>query len=124
MDFKCSEPWAVISVVSDGSHPKLSADNRVGLLRLAFWDVDDVIPYRPRMTEDQSIEVWKFIDEVWDKISTLVVHCEGGISRSSAIAAAISKIKLGHEGGFFRTHIPNRYVYSTLLRVNENRKKQ
>lgn len=122
-EFTSNSPWGAISVVSEGQWPKLSTENRVGILHLAFWDIEELIPGYKRMTEEQAEKILNFADEIWDKAECLLVHCEAGISRSPAIAAAISKIKIGHEGGYFQTHFPNRWVYSTILRVNENRKR-
>ncbi len=122
-EFTSNSPWGAISVVSEGQWPKLSTENRVGILYLAFWDIEGLIPGYKRMTEEQAEQILKFADEIWDKAECLLIHCEAGISRSPAIAAALSRIKVGHDGGYFITHHPNRWVYSTLLKVNENRKR-
>lgn len=121
IDFRCPDPWIGISVVSEGDWPNLSSDNRLGLLQLAFWDIDAKIGLRRPMSDDQAEQVLKFVDDYWGEAASLLIHCEAGLSRSPAIAAAISRIKIGHDNGYFRTHVPNRHVYSTLLRVNETR---
>lgn len=121
--FVCSSSWIAISVVSEGEHPKLSDKNRVGLLQFSFWDVDKVIKGRPRMMESDALRILEFVDEYWDKVETVLVHCEAGLSRYPAIAAAISKIRTGNDGGYFKTHSPNKWVYSTILKVNDSRQK-
>lgn len=123
-EFVFDKPWAAISVATYSEDwPNLSEENRVGLLQLAFHDIDEAIYGYGLISEDQAFQVLEFVDQVWDKIETLLIHCEAGISRSPAIAAAISRIKIGHDGGYFNTHIPNRYVYRALLKMNENRKR-
>lgn len=123
-EFVFDKPWAAISVATYSEDwPNLFEENRLGLLQLSFHDIDEHIYGYRLMSEVQALQILEFVDTVWNKIETLLIHCEAGISRSPAIAAAISRIKLGHEGGYFRTHVPNRYVYNTLLKVNENRKR-
>jgi hypothetical protein len=45
----------------------------------------------------------------------IVINCEAGISRSAAIAAALSKILTGDDKVFFDQFIPNRHIYRTIL---------
>jgi hypothetical protein len=43
------------------------------------------------------------------------VNCVAGISRSAAVAAAISKYYKGDDEYFFDTYVPNMFVYSSLI---------
>lgn len=45
----------------------------------------------------------------------IIVHCEYGVSRSQAVAAALSKIFTGKDDEFFMKYSPNRLVYSKIL---------
>lgn len=123
-EFTSDVPWVAISIICEGDFPKLSKENRLAICKVAFWDTDVVVRGQPRMTECQAEEILKFADEYWDKVETLLIHCDAGRSRSPAVAAALSRIKVGHDDGYFNSHIPNRWVYGTLLKVNETRRRQ
>lgn len=122
-EFKSNEAWAAISVSTNPQEfANLNADNRVGLLQLSFEDSDleqpfGEIPKRNLFCKAHAEQVLAFIDEVWDKIDTLLVHCEAGLSRSPAIAAAVSCIKNGPETDkmYFVRYMPNRLVYRKIL---------
>ena len=61
--------------------------------------------------------VWKFVDKYKDEVDLIVVNCELGISRSSGMAAAISKILNGDDMDFFKYFIPNMDVYRKMMEV-------
>lgn len=46
------------------------------------------------MTTDHAKQINEFVDRVKDKIELLVVHCDAGVSRSSAVAIELC-VKLG-----------------------------
>ncbi|KKL12333.1 hypothetical protein LCGC14_2536790, partial [marine sediment metagenome] len=50
-----------------------------------------------------------------DKINLIVVNCEAGICRSSAIAAALAKISGQDDNEFFKRYLPNSLVYRLIL---------
>lgn len=53
---------------------------------------------------------------------TLMVHCDAGISRSSAVAAAIARLKWNDEGEFLESPFaPNPRVYRTIREVATGR---
>jgi predicted protein tyrosine phosphatase len=56
------------------------------------------------MTTDHAAAIWAFVDRYRDTVGTIVVHCEQGMSRSPAVAAAISKVLGGSEKPFFQVH--------------------
>ena len=123
IDFRSDEPWAAISVSTNPlEFPHLNETNRVNLLQLSFEDSDLIQPYgqTPRkeiFCESHALQVLAFVDDVWDKIETLLVHCEAGLSRSPAIAAAVSCINngLGTDKMYFVRYTPNRLVYRTII---------
>jgi predicted protein tyrosine phosphatase len=121
-DFKSDVPWACISIVSEeGEWPDISGANRVDLLQLAFADATypDPAGVLVLFSEQDAHRVLDFVKTVWNRIDLLMVHCEAGISRSPAIAAAVSRVYLGDDGPFTLHHLyePNPLVYRTVLEV-------
>ncbi len=57
------------------------------------------------MKDDDAIKLLKFVLLYKDKINDIIVHCEAGISRSPAIALALSEILNGKED-------PEKYIQS------------
>lgn len=116
-------PWACISIVSPGDDwPQLVHDNRLEVLRLQFKDVDKVREQdkgriKGLFNDVHADKIWKFVESVKDRIDTLLVHCEAGLSRSPGVAAAIAHVYLCKEAeqSFFDNYTPNRHVYRTLL---------
>lgn len=123
-EFKSDLPWAAISVSTEvGDFPELNEENRVGLLRLRFWDIANPSTRQldanleSLFSKEQAKQIIAFMNEVWDKADVILVHCEAGMSRSPAIAAAIEHIKYGPEQDkwYFKQYIPNYWVYKTIL---------
>ena len=124
--FKSTIPWACISIATgEGEWPTMDEANRVGWLQLAFADTRVPDPLYPMTVFDDSHanELLDFLDNVWDQIELLFVHCEAGTSRSPAVAAAISRLHYGDDGPFMLPHLyePNLLVYQKLLRIAEQR---
>lgn len=120
MRLDLSEPHAVISIREPGSDLPLIAENDLcrGVLRLSFHDLDQPKgPESELFTPVHAREILAFVDLVRRDIEALVIHCEAGISRSAGVAAALSRAFFGEDRYFFDHYIPNRLVYSTLLRV-------
>jgi predicted protein tyrosine phosphatase len=124
MLFRSHKPWAVISISTEsGDFPKLDETNRLGILKLQFWDIANPSKLQlecqdPKLFSiDQAQEVIEFAEFALKETSTLMVHCEAGMSRSPAVAAAISFIHWGPEAArdYFRVYMPNGYVYKTIL---------
>jgi predicted protein tyrosine phosphatase len=106
--------YVVISI-RDPERRKARVRRQSGLkdvLYLAFHDAelskatklpDDIKP----MTADRARQIWAFVRK-WEKlVGTIVVHCEQGMSRSPAVAAALSRYFGGDEGYFFQNYQPN-----------------
>jgi predicted protein tyrosine phosphatase len=67
------------------------------------------------MTREQAKQICEFVRK-WDgHVGSVVVHCEQGMSRSPAVAAAISKCLGLDERSFYRQYQPNRHVYRLVL---------
>ena len=112
--FRSDRPWAAISITSAGGFPALDEANRVGLLRLNFDDITE--PGTPRsFTPALAAEILDFVAGVWGQIEVLLIHCDVGLSRSPAVAAALSRIYYGDDGAWFELDFPNRLVYDLLV---------
>ena len=119
------KPFVVISIVSTDDNwlcPMLK--NCLATLHMKFDDVDySVGKYRP-IDSLQAFNLVNFIKVYRHRVDTILIHCEAGISRSSAAAAAIATwlngpqdsnrffIGIGPNGRF----CPNSKVFSTLFR--------
>lgn len=115
--FRSDRPWAAISITSGHEHPVLSEANRVGLLRLVFDDITQ--PDTPRsFTPAMAAEILDFVASVWDEVDVLLIHCDVGLSRSPAVAAALSRIYYGDDGPWFELDFPNRLVYEVLVETH------
>lgn len=120
-EFTCDQPWAAISVSTDpSSFAKLSAENRLGLLQVSFWDIDQKNQHNGvnvEFTTEQAKDILTFVQDMLPSIDSLLVHCEAGMSRSPAIAAAISNILWGSNADqvYFKKYTPNFFVYRKLL---------
>ena len=118
--FRSDRPWAAISITSGHEHPVLSVANRVGLLRLVFDDITQ--PDMPQsFTPGLAAEILDFVASVWDKAKTVLIHCDVGLSRSPAVAAALSRIYYGDDGQWFELGFPNRLVYDVLMETHVQR---
>lgn len=91
---------AVISITAP-ERPPANIDGFGYILRLSFADVDFLNPdlsARAReklihaFTPAQAHAVRAFVESLPGEVSTVVVHCEGGYSRSSAVATALHQL--------------------------------
>lgn len=114
-------PHLVISIAdADGVHPSLpDVPTRRGLLRVAF---DDVSPKRHdshggerAMQPAHAQEIRAFVEAHIEEIELIVVHCEAGMCRSPAVAAALWRWLEGGRGPFFETFRPNPHVYRIMV---------
>ena len=126
--FQPEETWAGIQISHpQDSFPEISKVKNLAMLQTAFHDADhiDLLEGVTELfNEEQAIEIWRFVDDWWDKVEHFLVHCEAGLSRSPAVAAAIAKDKLGEDAEFFARFRPNMHVYRTMLFVRENSKRK
>jgi predicted protein tyrosine phosphatase len=120
VQFECEHSWAAISISSRlNEWPHLSDNNRFGLLQLAFMDVSNPTRVSEVISHTQAEQILDFVDEAWDKVETFLIHCEAGLSRSPAVAAAIAYTRLGKgwDQHFFDNYTPNMLVYWAILKA-------
>ena len=119
-------PYVVISITDPGKRPA-SIPRATGfrdILRLQFHDAVPAVDFtRPSeivlMTKDHAESICRFVRLWQTKVETMVVHCEQGMSRSPAVAAAICKVLGGDDREFFREYAPNPYIYQLTLRAGQ-----
>lgn len=118
--FRCDRPWAAISITTEGDFPTLSDVNREGLLQLMFADTAD--PDRTdSFTASHAAELLDFVEQFWDRVEVLLIHCEAGMSRSPGVAAALSRIYYGDDGPWGEYDFPNGLVYQRLVDGHQQR---
>ena len=114
--------YVVISI-HDSRSKKPKVRKLTGLKDVLYLKFDDAEPSVHMelpaniklMTAAHAKAVWDFLALHQKTIGTVVVHCEQGMSRSPAVAAAIAK-KLGMDDTrFWDEHQPNRHVYEMML---------
>jgi len=86
-----------------------------GTLHLEFDDIDYNVEGHKLFTVNNARQIINFINRWENKIDLVIVNCEAGISRSTAVCAALAKSFGQDNSYFFKTGIPNSHVYSTLL---------
>ena len=135
-------PHLIISLHGPGSQPK-PAVNRMtqAMLSICTDDVDPTAGNRERrrqlfkdsqgrdwmpMTAGDAKCIIDFVASWKDRAATIRVHCEAGISRSSAVAAALAK---WIEGDVSEANIralptlhPNPHIYSLMTKELRSRK--
>lgn len=112
-----SSPHVVISI-SDPEQGKANvATNSLtkDVLFLEFHDTNVADHGMTLFDRSHAEKILSFIRRYTDEVDLLVVHCNAGMSRSPAVAAALSKIYLGDDSVWFATKTPNSLVYRTIL---------
>lgn len=91
---------AVISVTASGRSPA-NLDGFDHVLRLSFADVDFLKPDLSRKATEKLTDAFtrghadmirSFVEYLPEEINAIVVHCEGGYSRSCAIALGLHRL--------------------------------
>jgi predicted protein tyrosine phosphatase len=90
--FAWREPFAVISITDPGSKP-VSFEQSKPLARcdLQFWDVVDGVE-SDLFDAAMARRALEFVERECGEATLLVVHCEAGISRSTAMAESLGRI--------------------------------
>ena len=129
-----TNPHLVISIREPGSEKVVLPDyplSRKGTLFLEFqdWDIErkhpaDGAPIKGSdgkvkghvviFKEEHAKMILSFINNYPD-VKAIIINCPGGVSRSSGVGAALSRIYCQNDNIFFQRFIPNMGVYRTLL---------
>lgn len=113
--------YSVISIRDPGTRvPRIRRS--AGFRAAIYLEFHDAIPAAAAfgsplrlMCDADAQLIWNFVREQANRVDYLVVHCEQGMSRSPAVAAAICSRWGGDPSRFFREYALNRYVYDLLL---------
>jgi predicted protein tyrosine phosphatase len=115
--------WAVISI-SELTEAKIK-QGWYALHRSYFHDVDPAKHCdEPHilMNEQHAIDIVDYMFAVAPHIDGMLVHCQGGISRSAAVAKWIAEtfnLPFNHQYDLY-----NKHVYHQLIEANERRKRR
>ena len=134
--YYCSNPHNEKAVIISISTPYLNyeigpytnAENGVqDILKLSFFDADEpdsldvnnvVSAGSDLMSDEDAAKIAEFVEANIQHL--IIVHCDAGISRSSAIAAAILLHYTGDDSAIFdneRAYSPNMWVYFKVLKA-------
>ncbi len=76
------------------------------------------------MTSKQADTIRRFMEKHLADVPTVVVHCEQGISRSPAVAAALCHALGGNDRRFWQDYQPNDHVFRLLLDAYDKSQKR
>jgi len=106
----------IVSINSDDGIPNRFFNNPQikAVTHFTFNDVEDG---NDSITEEQVNQISDFVKRWIDKVDTIVVHCDAGVSRSAGIGAAIMKWANGDDSKVFNdgTFCPNMRCYRLML---------
>ena len=71
-------------------HPEQKISGFDDVLQIAFWDVEDAIGQYTPLTNEQGLEIFKFINKNRNK--RFMIHCAAGVSRSAGAGMAVECI--------------------------------
>lgn len=128
-------PWVHLSIADPFSHvlrPRKACPRKVDVLRLQFLDAmpeeiendpqrEEIAPFL--FDEDHAERIVAFLDKHRNAAVDVVVNCEMGVSRSSAVANFVLEY-LGLDQAPFAPphHYPNPYVLDVLREVVSRRR--
>ena len=117
-------PYVVVSVTDPDRMEATLAESphQKAVLRLRFHDKSGpraALSGKVAMTPAVAREILAFVRAHLSEVALIVCQCEAGISRSAAIAAALSRILQGEDLFFFAQYAPNDWIYQTLLKASE-----
>lgn len=113
-------PHLIISINSSEENAREvrlpRSEMTIGVHSVVFGDVDrDEEGKVPAMTVDQADGIWKFVDDNLPNITRILVHCDGGRSRSPGVGAALGAMLNQDDKEFFNRYTPNMHVYRTMI---------
>lgn len=81
-----------------------------------LFDTLDNSPYVV-ISEEDAKNIVSFVKKWYNKVDTIIVHCNAGISRSSGVCAAIMKGMTGDDSQIFDNpkYVPNTTCYKVVL---------
>ena len=116
-NIKPTEPHIIISISDPQQGRADIADNAhtVDVLFMEFHDINKAEHDMILFSQDHAVQILNFFKHYWNQIDLVIVHCNAGMSRSPAVAAALTKISNQDDNVWFKTKTPNSLVYRTIL---------
>lgn len=117
-------PYLVVSVTDPDRMEVVLAESphQKAVLRLRFHDKSGpraALSGKVAITPAVAHELLAFVQAHLPEVALIICQCEAGISRSAAIAAALSRILQDEDSFFFAHYAPNDWIYQTLLKASE-----
>lgn len=114
-DYITDKNYIIISTTTDDT-PAVVNVPEDKVIRFTFEDIGKDDKGRVFSKED-ALAIKNFISSRLDNLEQIVCSCDAGISRSPAMAAAISYWLNGSDKSIWDNHkyTPNSFVYTTLL---------
>jgi len=82
-------PCIIISIDTDGVHNNLNRNQNIKAVK--NFTFDDIEDGDNAITHGQANAIADFVKRWIDRVDTVVVHCDAGVSRSAGVGAAIMK---------------------------------
>ena len=128
-EFATDRPYILISVRDPGTEPvEVNVmPHQVARLDLEISDVDAT--NKPNLqnigniklfTIDDAASILRLFEITRPCINLIIINCEAGVSRSSAIAAALTRIMGNSDAVYFDSkgpYCPNKFIYKMLLNM-------
>lgn len=119
-----SSDKAIISISTPGDEKaEFNSNNKTikDILYLEFYDISynsqEIFKSYEPMADEDAVKIRDFVLKWKDKIDTIWVHCDAGISRSSGVAAGILEA-LGEDNSYIfdsKMYFPNLLCYRKTL---------
>ena len=125
-----SSDKVIISIRTPGDEKaEFDSNNKTikDILYLEFYDISynsqEIFKGYEPMTDEDAVKIRDFVLKWKDKVDTLWVHCDAGISRSAGVAAAILE-SFGKDNSYIfdsKMYFPNLLCYHKTLNAFRNR---
>jgi hypothetical protein len=79
------------------------------------WKQVSIDHYGGLFNQMDALAVKAFVESNIDDVDYFLIHCDAGVSRSRAVAAALEFVYNGNDGEHFDKGVPNRTVYREVL---------
>jgi predicted protein tyrosine phosphatase len=118
--FLVESPYMVISIRDPERRQARIVGRPRDILYLCFDDAEPVKGLKlPKsiqlMTSQHAQLIWKFYERYKNEVGAVLCHCEQGMSRSPAVAAALCQGTGEDASRFFQRYQPNQHVFQLLL---------